>query len=121
MSATGANVALVSTTVSLGCNGGSTPCPPASLAQIIDLVGWGSANFFEGAAAPGTSNILALSRMDGGLTDTDNNAADFFTGPPNPRNTASPLNTPSISEPSTFLLLGAGLAGVGLLRRRFKK
>jgi PEP-CTERM motif len=26
-----------------------------------------------------------------------------------------------IPEPSTFLLLGAGLAGVGLLRRRFKK
>jgi PEP-CTERM motif len=34
------------------------------------------------------------------------------------RVTVSPTAVP---EPSTFLLLGAGLAGVGLLRRRFKK
>ena len=27
----------------------------------------------------------------------------------------------AVSEPSTFLLLGAGLAGAGILRRRFKK
>lgn len=27
----------------------------------------------------------------------------------------------AVPEPSTFLLLGAGLAGVGILRRRFKK
>jgi hypothetical protein len=121
MSATGAKVALVDTTVSLGCNGGSTPCSPSALATIIDLVGWGSANFFEGAAAPATSNTLALFRNDGGLTDTDNNAADFFTGSPTPRNTASPLNPPSIPEPSTLLLLGAGLAGVGLMRRKLRK
>ena len=29
--------------------------------------------------------------------------------------------TTSVPEPSTILLLGAGLAGVGILRRRFKK
>jgi hypothetical protein len=44
----------------------------------------------------------------------------------NPNNLVLGLNVidqvaSTIPEPSTFLLLGAGLAGVGLLRRRFKK
>lgn len=34
--------------------------------------------------------------------------------------TADPI-APNVPEPSTFLLLGAGLAGGGLLRRRFNK
>jgi hypothetical protein len=39
MSGTGGKVALVNSTTSLGCNGGSTPCSAAQLAMIIDLVG----------------------------------------------------------------------------------
>jgi len=46
MSGSGGKVALVSQSTSLGCNGGSLPCSPEQLALIIDLVGWGSANFF---------------------------------------------------------------------------
>ena len=51
MSATAGKVILASSATSLACNGGSTPCSAAQLAQIVDLVGYGSANFFEGAAA----------------------------------------------------------------------
>jgi predicted extracellular nuclease len=93
MSGTGAKVVLVNSSSGLACNGGSTPCSPADLAQIVDLVGWGAANFYEGAgAAPGTSNTTSASRMSGGCIDTDDNAADFTAGAPNPRNTSSPVN-----------------------------
>jgi predicted extracellular nuclease len=93
MSGSAGKVALVNIATGLGCNGGSTACSPAQLAQIVDLVGWGTANFYEGpAAAPGTSNTTAVLRADGGCTDTDDNSADFSTGAPDPRNTASPLH-----------------------------
>ena len=51
MSGSDGKVALVNGTASLACNGGSTPCSPDALARIVDLVGYGSANFFEGSAA----------------------------------------------------------------------
>jgi uncharacterized protein len=91
MAAGSGKVALVGSTTGLACNGGSTLCSPEQLAQIVDLVGYGSANFFEGAGAAGTlSNTTAALRKAAGCTDTDNNAADFDTGAPAPRNTASP-------------------------------
>jgi hypothetical protein len=118
MSATGAKVALVNGIASLGCNGGSTPCGAAQLALILDLVGYGNANFFEGAgAAPTLTNTTAASRLFGGLQDTNNNSADFLAGAPNPRNTASPANVP-LPEPATFALLGIAAVGFALRRRR---
>jgi hypothetical protein len=90
MSATAGKVALVNTTTPLGCNGGSAPCSPAALATIVDLVGYGNANFFEGAApAPAASNATAVLRGGGGCADTDQNGADFAAGAPDPRNAAS--------------------------------
>jgi uncharacterized protein len=86
-------VALVNSTTGLACNGGSAPCSPEQLAQIEDLVGYGSANFFEGAtAAPALSNTTAGFRGNNGCSDTNNNGADFTSGAPAPRNTATPLN-----------------------------
>ena len=93
MSGTAGKVALVTGTTTLGCNGGSTPCAPAALARIVDLVGYGAANFFEGAGpAPTLTNTASAGRNDVGCRDTDNNSTDFFfLTPPGPRNSASPL------------------------------
>ncbi|MGH3077008.1 MAG: lamin tail domain-containing protein, partial [Gaiellaceae bacterium] len=92
MAAGAGKVALVNTATPLGCNGGSTPCSPAQLAQTVDLVGYGGANFFEGTGpAPAPSNTTAALRSGGGCVETDDNVADFTAAAPAPRNTASPL------------------------------
>jgi uncharacterized protein len=90
MGATGGKVAVVRQTDGLGCNGGSAPCTPEQEALVADLVGYGSANWHEGAAAaPAPSNTTSVQRAGGGCTDTDDNAADFTTGAPDPRNASS--------------------------------
>jgi uncharacterized protein len=92
MAAGGGKVALVNTQTPLGCNGGSTPCPPGALAQIVDLVGYDGANFFEGsAAAPTLTNTTAAFRASGGCQDTDDNAADFAAAAPAPRTLLTPI------------------------------
>ncbi|MFG6416314.1 ExeM/NucH family extracellular endonuclease [Roseateles sp. DC23W] len=94
MSATAGKVALVKQAASLGCNGGSSACSPAQMALVEDLVGFGSANFFEGTApTPAASTTLAVLRAANGCTDTDDNGADFATGTPAPRNKASAFVT----------------------------
>ncbi|MCX7784279.1 MAG: lamin tail domain-containing protein, partial [Meiothermus sp.] len=101
MAATAGKVALVSSTAPLGCNGGSTSCSAAQLAQIVDLVGYGNANFFEGSgAAPTLSNTTAALRKGNGCTETDQNASDFEAAAPNPRNTAAARNFCGESAPS---------------------
>jgi len=83
MSASSGKVALVSNDTLIA---GGTSCPAAR----VDLVGYGAANCFEGAgAAPGLSATTAALRNGGGAIDTDNNAADFTAGTPNPRNSGS--------------------------------
>jgi uncharacterized protein len=92
MGATAGKVALVSSAVSLGCNGGSTPCNATQLAQIVDLIGYGNANFYEGSA-PATSgtNSAAVVRRNS-CTDTDDNLNDFEQLTPTPRNTSTALS-----------------------------
>ena len=88
-------IALVTSIAALGCNGGTTACEAGQLALIKDLVGYGTATFFEGAAAapsPNPSARRGALRTDSGCTDTDNNNTDFTNTLLNPRNTGSPLN-----------------------------
>ena len=93
LSASNGKLILANVAIGLACNGSSTPCSPTQSAQIVDLVGYGTANFKEGTAtAPAASNTLALFRANAGCADTDQNGNDFTTGTPTPRNGSAPLN-----------------------------
>ncbi|MBX3012508.1 MAG: ExeM/NucH family extracellular endonuclease [Caldilineaceae bacterium] len=91
MSGSAGKVALVNSTTGLACNGSSTPCSTEQLAQIIDLVGWGNANFYETTAASGTNNTTSVARLENGCTETDNNSNDFAAGTPTPTNSSAPV------------------------------
>jgi Bacterial Ig-like domain/Lamin Tail Domain len=93
MAAGAGKLALVSSTTPLGCNGTTaSPCSPAAAATIVDLVGYGNANFFEGSApAPALTNTTAGLRALAGCQDTDDNAADFSAATPSPRTLLSPI------------------------------
>ena len=79
LSATTGKVALVNSTTALT---GACPLPNAN---VLDFIGYGTANCFEGAVAPAPSNTLADVRANP-PTDTNNNSTDFSTAAPNPRN-----------------------------------
>lgn len=90
LSASNGKVALLDIATGLACNGGSTACSAEQQAHIVDLVGYGSANFYKGSgAAPAASSSSALLRKAGGCTDSGDNASDFVTGTPAPRNSTS--------------------------------
>ena len=92
MAAASGKVALVTTATALACG---ADCDTA--AGVRDFVGYGAANDVETAAAPGLTNTTADLRGDG--PDTDNNAADFAAGDPNPRNTGGGGTPPDPGVP----------------------
>jgi hypothetical protein len=85
MSATSGKVALVTNASALS---GTCPSSPS----IADLVGYGSASCSETNPAPALSNTTAALRHFAGCEDTDDNSANFSTGSPTPRNSATPHN-----------------------------
>jgi hypothetical protein len=110
MSATDGKVALCSSTTALT---GGMP----TAASIVDFIGYGTlANWREPFVGGTTANnapqllggvVFAEYRRGGGATDTDNNAADFMSGFPSPRNSLTPAGavtgigfaSPHIVEP----------------------
>ncbi|MEC5386781.1 ExeM/NucH family extracellular endonuclease [Uliginosibacterium sp. H3] len=110
MSATTGKVALVSSITALT---GAAP----TAASIVDLIGFGAASAAEGSSTAALSNTTAALRAANGCTDANNNSADFAIGTPNPRNTASPVNSCGgapvnaaivASCPAVALSVGAG-------------
>ena len=91
MAAGAGKVALANGTATLGCNTAASCAANGNDTRIIDLIGYGGANYFEGAApAPTLSSTSAAFRNDGGCQDNDSNGADFTAGTPSPRTSDSP-------------------------------
>ena len=101
LSAFSGKIVLVNSPDPLSCNGGSSPCDGFTLARIIDLVGYGSSDFFEGpnGAVQGTSPTTAALRAGAGCTDTNDTLADFSAVAPAPRNSASATVTCAAPPP----------------------
>jgi uncharacterized protein (TIGR03437 family) len=108
MSATAGKVALVNHNTTL-----SGACPNA----LVDMVGYGSGvTCFEGVSrAPTPGNSTAIFRADGGCADANDNAADFSTGTPGPRNSLSTAhacgaNALALQASAKSLLVSTGLS-----------
>ena len=97
LAASGGKVALVHSATALTCGATAGSCAGASGLQ--DLVGYGTATDFEGAAAPALDATHAAVRDSGGCSDTDSNAADFSAAAPTPRNTSSTAASCSVAPP----------------------
>ncbi len=94
LNATSGKVALVNNQIALIGN-------PIMFDSVIDFVGFGTANAFEGTApapgAPSGNNTVSILRKNGGYTDANDNTNDFTTlTPPAPRNSVSPENPPGV-------------------------
>jgi hypothetical protein len=119
LSAGNAKIALVASTATL-----SGTCPLGG--AVVDFVGYGTANCFEGAVAPGLGNTTAAVRRGNGCIDADNNSTDFVSVGPIPRNSTSPVNScggdpgqisgygiaaPSAADPASNVLLTVIVTG----------
>jgi predicted extracellular nuclease len=78
--------------------------------NIVDRVGWGGANDFEGAVGPATGNTTSAQRFPNGF-DSDQNSTDFVVGSPTPK----AVNAPEPAAVGAFAI--AGLIGLGRRRR----
>jgi uncharacterized protein len=99
MSAASGKVALATVSTALTC--GAT-CSAGSTTR--DFIGYGAANDFETAGAPGLSNTTADARA-ASEADTDNNGADFTAGAPTPTNAAGQTSGGGSTPPPTSALI----------------
>jgi DNA/RNA endonuclease YhcR with UshA esterase domain len=87
----------------------TAPATGTKPANVIDFVGYGTANAFEGTAGPTTTVLTSTTSAQrrpyantnpatglGNAWDTDDNKADFYAATPVPRNTKSPTEAPMV-------------------------
>ena len=102
MGSTGGKVALVPSTAPIAVS-----CP---LSGVVDVVGYGNANCYEGAAAaPAPSNTTADFRKRGGCYDSDQNGVDFSINGPAPRNSATAPRSCTPTTAAIHNIQGSGL------------
>jgi hypothetical protein len=84
--------------------------------EVVDEVGWGETLVFEGSGpAPATDSTTAIQRKDYGNLDTNDNANDFVSLTPYPKNSSFrsyPLFP--VPELPAGILLGTSLVGIGV-------
>ncbi len=107
LAVTGGKVALVDDSTALSCGASAGSCSSAS--SVEDLVGYGGAADYEGTgAAPAGSATNAVTRTDS-CTDTDDNAADFATAAPDPKNSSAAATACSVTPPPNGASASAGV------------
>jgi hypothetical protein len=77
MSGTNGKVALVN---------GTAPIAACNASNVLDLIGYGTANCAEGTATAALANNTSAQRNGGGCSDTNNNSSDFTVTTPLARN-----------------------------------
>jgi len=88
-------VALVRSTARLGGQ-----CPTND-PNVVDFVGYGTANCFEGSGpAPQADIQTAVVRRGEGSVETNDNRSDFAIGTPVPRNSGSPFVPTPVQTPT---------------------
>lgn len=98
---------------------GTCPLTGPDASRIVDFVGSGTANCFEGAAAPPASVTTGLVRKGNGCLDTDRNADDFEAIAPVARNASTPAvscfaDGGSSGLPDAGSVVDAGVADGGV-------
>jgi hypothetical protein len=113
------NLATATGKVALVTNGiALTGANPATGATVVDFVGYGAANAYEGSGPTNTALTLttAAFRMSGGCTDINQNAFDFGVALPAPRNAATtaapclPPATITTQDPSPAPICATGMS-----------
>jgi hypothetical protein len=98
LAVSGGKVALARSSAALTCGASAGSCSANPL--VADLIGYGSATDYEGAAAaPALSSSAAAVRAAGGCTDADDNSGDFAEAAPAPRNSATAAHACSATPP----------------------